>query len=359
MVVVGPAGGFGLCTVAFVVFIAGSFVTYGVLKVLAKIVERHEDSKRRAGYWDSRSRSRWRELTEGENLEKLSLIGGGVAVALAVALAVLLLPNVPKEWLGTLLGGLTVLGFLVSILSFLIAGLNAASKPSTRSRPTSRWTRWRPTGKRQAQQGEHQTRAREAQRRQRETEKARQAQQTEYQAQMREMQRRLAEHQAIKDGLYSLFGMPDGPSQKRAKELQDVMTRLFRVHDLPVREAFELVEQKGGGLECIGGVVEIDERLYLVEVEWRAKPLGTREVAPHLVRVFNRGYSGGILLSKSGFAPPATATCREALSQKTVVLCELEEVVTLLERNGSLKSLLQAKIVAAAVDKNPLLRPSI
>ena len=76
-----------------------------------------------------------------------------------------------------------------------------------------------------------------------------------------------------------------------------------------------------------------------------------------LVKVFNRGHAGGILISNSGFTQPAITTCKDALSQRIIVLCELEEVVKLLERQSSLQELIKSKIRAAVVDKQPLYKP--
>jgi hypothetical protein len=92
-------------------------------------------------------------------------------------------------------------------------------------------------------------------------------------------------------------------------------------------------------------------------MRWCKEPLGAQEVAPHLGRVFDRGYPGGILMTNSNFTQPAITSCREALSRSIVVLCELEEIVALLEGNGSLKDFLKAKIAAAVADKNPLFKP--
>jgi len=92
-------------------------------------------------------------------------------------------------------------------------------------------------------------------------------------------------------------------------------------------------------------------------MKWWNEPLSTQEVSPHLIRIFNRGYPGGILITNSEFTQPAITIFEEALSEKIVVLCELEEIVTLLEWGGSLKDFLKAKIDAAVVDKNPLFKP--
>ncbi|MBI9045528.1 MAG: restriction endonuclease [Anaerolineaceae bacterium] len=157
--------------------------------------------------------------------------------------------------------------------------------------------------------------------------------------------------------MFSLFAIVDNESYKSGKLLEGILYRLFEAEDIAVREVFELVgEDREGIIEQIDGVVEIDGYLYLVEMKWWKVPLGTQEIAPHLVKIFNRGHTGGIFISNSRYTKPAITTCKDALTQKIVVLCELEEIVTLLERQGSLKDFLKAKIIAAAVDKNPFLK---
>lgn len=103
-------------------------------------------------------------------------------------------------------------------------------------------------------------------------------------------------------------------------------------------------------------MIEIDGYLYLVEMKWWNDPLGKTEVAPHLVRVFNRGHAGGILISASGYTEPAILDCKEALTQKIVVLCELQEIVHLLENRGNLKDFLKSKINIAVMEKKPFAR---
>jgi len=182
--------------------------------------------------------------------------------------------------------------------------------------------------------------------------------QTEYQEQLDALKKRQTELTSIKDDLFALFGMPDDERQKRGKLLEGVLNRLFKAGDILVREAFELVGEEGEGVIAqIDGVVEIDGYLYLVEMKWWSKPLGKIEVSPHLVNIFNRGHVGGILISASGYTDPAITVCKEALSQKVIVLCELDEIVLLLERRGSLKEFLKAKINVAALEKKPLYKP--
>lgn len=159
----------------------------------------------------------------------------------------------------------------------------------------------------------------------------------------------------VKKDLYALFGLSD--PQKRGKLLEDVLNRLFRTGGILVREAFTRVSPTGEGVvEQIDGVIELDGEIYLVEMKWWDKPLGTGEVSYHLVRVFSRSCARGLLISYSGYTDPSVMTCKEALARMVVVLCGLQEVVQLLEREDDLAEFLRKKVRAAVIDKNPHFR---
>jgi restriction system protein len=159
--------------------------------------------------------------------------------------------------------------------------------------------------------------------------------------------------ESIKQDLYALF--KDSDAHRRGKALEGVMNRLFKAEGLLVRDAFTLSDPSGKGIfEQIDGVIQFDGSLYLVELKWWSDPIGPGDVAQHMVRVHSRGHSRGIFISTSRFTPAAIQTCREALARSPFVLSELQEFVLLLERNGSLTEMLQHKIAAAIVDKEPL-----
>lgn len=62
-------------------------------------------------------------------------------------------------------------------------------------------------------------------------------------------------------------------------------------------------------------------------------------------------------MSASGFTQPALKVYEDALAAKVAFLCELEEIVLLLERRAELRDFLKQKVVAATIDKNPLHKP--
>ena len=137
--------------------------------------------------------------------------------------------------------------------------------------------------------------------------------------------------------------------------LESVLNRLFRLSDMLVSEAFSLTGFQGEGIvEQIDGAVEIDGGLYLVEMKWWNKPVDVEAVSHHISRLFGRAGVNGIFIAEPGFTKAAVTTCREALRDKLLILCELQEIVFLLDQEKPLKEFLKAKIRAAGLQKNPL-----
>jgi hypothetical protein len=184
-------------------------------------------------------------------------------------------------------------------------------------------------------------------------------QELENQRQKHQAEERQKQLTDIKDELYSLFAMQTNQSQKRGKLLEGILNRLFEVSDILLRKTFKLVSDEDEEI-LVSGVAEIDGYLYLVETKWWRKPLGKAEVLPHIENIYSVDNSArGILISTLGFTPPAIAACKEALTQKTTVLCELKEIVTLLEwQKSGLKDFLKKKINVAVTKKEPLFKPS-
>jgi restriction system protein len=149
--------------------------------------------------------------------------------------------------------------------------------------------------------------------------------QAKFQAKQDEVQQRKAELAEIKADLYALFSHSN--PQQRGKALEGVLNRLFKVSGFHVRDAFALSGFKG-------------------------------DISPHLVRLYSRSQVHGIFISASEYTGPAIAVCRDALRQgKVIVLCDLKEIVVLLEQEQDLKDFLKAKVRAARIDRNPLYHP--
>ena len=165
--------------------------------------------------------------------------------------------------------------------------------------------------------------------------------------------KRSEELRAVKQQLFALFGETN--PHKRGKALEAALNRYFRFSEILVTEAITLKGDPGAGIvEQIDGVVELKSGPYLVEMKWEAGPLGREKVAPHLIRIFSRSFTGGIFISYSDYTPAAIQDCKEALREKIIVLCELEELVRAIEQERDLKQILHMKIDAAVIHKNPL-----
>lgn len=182
----------------------------------------------------------------------------------------------------------------------------------------------------------------------------------EQDARAADQQERRNRRDRIKQDLFTLFGQED--AHKRGKQLEGVLDSLFQLDGLLVREPFTINGRCGEGIiEQIDGLVDLEGHLYLVEMKWWKDPIGTGDVSQHLVRVYQRaGQARGIFISHTEYTPAAVESCRQALAGgAVVVLCQLKEIVDLLERQGDVKEWLKAKVTAALADKNPYFLPRV
>jgi restriction system protein len=175
-------------------------------------------------------------------------------------------------------------------------------------------------------------------------------------AERREVER--AAREQVKRDLFALFGQSN--PYKRAKSLESVLNRLFALDGIGIREAFHLIGDEAEGIvEQIDGAIELDGEIYLVEMKWLEVPVGVAEISPHLVRLFSRSEARGIFISQSRFTDPAIAQSKQALTQKVSILCELEEIVHLLEHTADVAGYFREKVRAAITERRPLHRPLI
>jgi hypothetical protein len=189
-----------------------------------------------------------------------------------------------------------------------------------------------------------------------ERERAQEQHRKEREAELAEMQRRRAELSSVKDDLFNLFSGQD--PHRRGKALEGVLNRLFAASKITVQEAFEVRAEEGGNnvLEQVDGAIELKGQVYLVEMKWWKEPLGRGDVSPHLVSVYGRN-AGGIFISASGYHDSAVAEFKTALAQRTVVMVELEEIVVALSMDHPIEDLLNDKVQAATLTRQPLVYP--
>lgn len=186
-----------------------------------------------------------------------------------------------------------------------------------------------------------------------ERDKEKEKQRLEYEKKQREHQKKKDSINSVKKDLFSLFDNALTP-QQRGKKLEDVLNELFKIFGILVRESFSLVNEEGEGIsEQVDGVIEIDGSLYFVEMKWTKDPIDVNPVSRHLVRVYHREYSRAIFISAAEYTKPAIAVCKEALQKTIIALCNLQEIVNLLEKENDLYGFLKEKIDCSVIDKNP------
>lgn len=169
-------------------------------------------------------------------------------------------------------------------------------------------------------------------------------------------QEKREQRQKLYGELIGLFQMKD--PRQRGLKLEALLNQIFKLDGLSVRDSFTLTTDAGQIFEQIDGLIELSNQPYIVEVKWWKDPLGVDGVSQHLSRVYGRAGVHGLIVSASGFADTSIALCRTALTQKTIVLAELREIVYLLEREGDFAEWLKVKTRAASVDHKPLFLPS-
>jgi len=168
-----------------------------------------------------------------------------------------------------------------------------------------------------------------------------------YERRLKSVESRRRALEELKRDVYRPFGLAE---KCRGPALAAVLPRLFEHFGVPARGPFVITP--GGG----SGPVDFQGQAYLVEMRWQAGPVDAREIADHFVRVYSSPELAGLFISASGFTPEAIAECVHALEQRTCLLCELEELIRLLDAGGDLGELLARKVIAARRQKNPLVR---
>lgn len=160
---------------------------------------------------------------------------------------------------------------------------------------------------------------------------------------------------SVSTRLTALFGMDDRPHE-RGKLLEAVLNDLFRAYGVHVREDFRRKDPDTAAvIEQIDGVIELDGAVYLVEMKWLKSRVGPGEFFPHLSRLFLRANVHGLFIASEGFTEAVIKECTAALVQKVMVLCSLQELVLLLQRQDDLTAFLKKKMHAAVVGKDPYL----
>ena len=176
----------------------------------------------------------------------------------------------------------------------------------------------------------------------------------EHKLKIKEVAEKKRQLEEIKQKLYSLFSMTD--EQKQGIILEEILNRLFKIHDIPIRESFKVKKEKEQNVgDRIDGEIELEGHIYFAEMKWAKAPTDVGDVLKHLVRVSQRSGTHSLFISASGYTKPAISVCQEALEKTVIILCSLEEIVKLLENEKDLSDFFKKKMNAARSTQNPFL----
>lgn len=143
----------------------------------------------------------------------------------------------------------------------------------------------------------------------------------------------------------------DGDPQGRGYLLQDLLNRLFDLHQFPVSRAFH----RNDGGEQIDGAFQMDGWHYLVECRWRKKAADGRDLDGLLGQVQRSGrQTMGLFLSINGWSENVVPLLKQN-SDKAVLLMDGYDLRATLTRQIGLRALLQAKGRALNIDAEPFL----
>ena len=99
-----------------------------------------------------------------------------------------------------------------------------------------------------------------------------------------------------------------------------------------MREAFTIRDESGRVQEQIDGLIALDGRPILVEAKWLSTPIGQGEnLAGTWCGCMDRAEVMGLFVSSSPYTDAAIAECKTVLSQRVIVVAEVNEIVMLLE----------------------------
>lgn len=145
--------------------------------------------------------------------------------------------------------------------------------------------------------------------------------------------------------------MASDDAHGRGYLLQDLLNRLFDLHEFPVHRAF----QRNAGAEQIDGAFEMDGWHYLVECRWRKQPANSRDLDGLVGQVGRSGrQSMGVFLSINGWSEHVVPMLLQS-RDKCIILMDGYDLRSALSQQIALRTLVQAKIRALNLKATPFL----
>jgi hypothetical protein len=164
-----------------------------------------------------------------------------------------------------------------------------------------------------------------------------------------EKQALFQKHSAILLMMFDELTKDTSDPQHRGFLLQELLTRLFDLHEIPVHKSF----QRNDGGEQIDGAFKLEGWHYIVECRWRKKLADIRELDGLLGQVNRSGkQTMGLFLSINGWSENVAPLMKQN-PDKTIFLMDGYDLRCVMERPLTLKDFLSVKLSKLNLEGEP------
>jgi hypothetical protein len=164
-----------------------------------------------------------------------------------------------------------------------------------------------------------------------------------------EKQTLFQKHSSILLMMFDELAKDDSDPHQRGFLLQELLTRLFDLHEIAVHRSF----QRNSGAEQIDGAFKLDGWHYIVECRWRKKLSDIRDLDGLLGQVNRSGKQVmGVYISINGWSDNVVPLLKQN-PDKSIFLMDGYDLRSVLERPLSLRDFINAKLSKLNLEAEP------
>jgi hypothetical protein len=150
-----------------------------------------------------------------------------------------------------------------------------------------------------------------------------------------ERTKRSQELENLKLEFYKLYDVLS--RQQAGLKLENILNKLFELHELKPRESFRVVGEQ------IDGSFELDHEVYLVEAKWESEPSPESDLLIFREKIEGKSkYTRGIFISINGISKPASEAITRG-KQPNFFIVDGYDLTMLMEDNIDLKEFLRLR----------------
>lgn len=142
-------------------------------------------------------------------------------------------------------------------------------------------------------------------------------------------------------GIYMTMATKEDEAQQRGYDLEELLGRLFKLHDIPYQPPF-----RKGTVEQTDGFFTFNSFQYLIEARWRKSPPDLGSLTAFSGKVRRKiDSTRGLFVSVAGYRPDVLGEASDLLN---LILIDGQDLALILEGRISLIEALQLKLDKAA-----------